>query len=89
MPNLVSKHVTVFHSLKRDIMSVIVRLSTERFLIGQVLNLYKRDADSRYGSLSSWHRLRSVYLDCHYVFTNLYNSCVSLISLCSYLTFLS
>jgi len=52
LPNLTSKNVTVLHPLKRD-MFVIMRSSTDRFYIGQVLDLYKRGANSRYGSVES------------------------------------
>ena len=50
LPNLGSKNVTALHPLKRD-MFVIMRSSTDRFYIGQVLDLYKRGANSRYGSV--------------------------------------
>ena len=48
LPNLSSKNITVLHPLKRDTF-VIMRLSTNCFYIGQVLDLYKRGADPRYG----------------------------------------
>ena len=89
LPNLVSKNVTVLHPSFEAWQVCYCALVYWTFYIGQVLDLYKRGAKSRYGSLSSWHRLHRVFLGCHYVFTYLYNWCVSLISFCSYLTFLS
>ena len=50
LPNLASKNLTVYHRLERD-MLVIMRLSTDRFYIGQVLYFYKRGANYHYGSV--------------------------------------
>jgi len=83
LPNLGSKNVTALHPLKRD-MFVIMRSSTDRFYIGQVLNLYKCGANSCYGSVElastaqglSWLSLR-VYLPLQLVRTSHFSVYIS------------
>ena len=70
-------------------MFVIIRSSqaAARFYINQVLDLHTRDANSRYNSIVGIDG--TGFILTHYVFTYLYNWCVNLISLSSYVSFLS
>ena len=58
LPNIASKNVTAIHLLQRD--NFIIMRSEKHYYIGQILDLYKRGANSRYGSVDGLQSVQAL-----------------------------